>query len=332
MGRTRRSPGLRSKASRPTEYRRFHPALRTFADRPTPISRGYRPRERRRIRGVPVARRLLPGRRHHCHRSARALAVRSRRSGGMARRPRAGRGGQWCLRPLLHAVRGGVYAHADSATRLREGRRQGAWFVAGCMAARSLHEFGMLLALVPAAGWLCAETAEERRSFAWLLLVTTAALVAEHTLCCGFRASRGTARAQRGVSRPSGLPEHHQHGSAGGGFCHARGDCFCYCRCRGCRRSELSDDSGRPVFTIAAACAAALFANGAVAALVVLWSIARPSHAGKIVRAGLLASTAGSVAWIALIAIRSNVLVDARFVWGLLQGSSSFHGAAFSIW
>ena len=41
-------------------------------------------------------------------------------------------------------------------------------------------------------------------------------------------------------------------------------------------------------------------------------------------RAGLLAATAGSVAWIALIFVRGNALVDARFVWGLLQGSFTF--------
>jgi len=78
------------------------------------------------------------------------------------------------------------------------------------------------------------------------------------------------------------------------------------------------------LFTIAAAGAAALFANGVVAALVLLWSIARPAHAGKVARAGLLAAAAGSAAWIALVYVRGNALVDARLVRGLLRSSFIF--------
>jgi len=211
-----------------------------------------------------------------------------------------------------------------SAVRMRKDPRLRAWFVAGCVAARSLHEFGTLLAIVPAAGWLCAESREERRSFAWLLLVTTAALVAEHTLLLwlpciawncesatwglsssGFPAITSAAVPVAAYSRPAEVL-----------FAIAAAGIAAVVSYRTVRADIL--------FTIAAAGAAALFANGAVAALVVLLSIARPSHIGKVVRAGLLAATAGSVAWIAVIFVRGNALVDARFVWGLLQGSFTF--------
>lgn len=211
-----------------------------------------------------------------------------------------------------------------SAARMRERSRMRVWFVAGCVAARSLHEFGMLLAIVPAAGWLCAESSEERRWFAWLLLVTTAALVAEHTLLLwlpclawncesatwglsssGFPAITSTALPVAAYSRPAEVL-----------FAIAAAGAAAVVSYRTIRADTL--------FTIAAAGAAALFANGAVAALIVLWSIARPSQSGKVVRAGLLAATAGSVAWIAVIVVRGNALVDARFVWALLQGSVNF--------
>lgn len=211
-----------------------------------------------------------------------------------------------------------------SATRLREGPRQGAWFVAGCVAARSLHEFGMLLALVPAAGWLCAESAEERRSFAWLLVVTTAALVAEHALLLWLPCITWNCESATWGLSSSGLPAITSTALPVAAFATTAEIVTAIAVAgvaAGVSYRTIRADS---VFTVAAAGAAALFANGAVAALVVLWSIARPSHAGKVVRAGLLAAAAGSVAWIGLIAVRANALVDARFIAGLLQRSLTY--------
>jgi len=210
------------------------------------------------------------------------------------------------------------------AVRIREVPRLRVWFVVGCVAARSLHEFGMLLAIVPAAGWLCAESGEERRSFAWLLLATTAALVAEHTLllrlpCLAWNcesATWGLSSSGFPALTSAALPVAAYSAPAEVLFAVAAAGIAAGVSYRTIRADIL--------FTIAAACVAALFANGAVAALVVLWSIARPSDAGKVVRAGLLAATAGSVAWIVLLVFRGNALVDARFVWGLLRGSFNF--------
>ena len=210
------------------------------------------------------------------------------------------------------------------AAHMRERPRLRAWFVMGCVAARSLHEFGMLLALVPAAGWLCAGSAGERRSFAWLSLVTTAALVAEHTLllwlpCIAWNCESAT----WGLSS-SGLPTFTTTALPVAAFAAPREIVFAIAVSGVAAGVSYRTIRADRVFTVAAAGAAALFANGVVAALVVLWLIAMPSHGGKIVRSGLLAATAGSVAWIAVILVRGNALVDARFVWQLLQGSFAF--------
>ena len=215
-----------------------------------------------------------------------------------------------------------------AAARMREGRRARAWFVAGCVAARSLHEFGMLLALVPAAGWLCAESAEERRTFGRMMLITTAVLLAEHALllwvpCASWNCERATwGLFFTGISAiiSTALPvaafaSPGEIAIAIGAGAVAAGTSY-----RTIRADRL--------FTIAAGVAAALLANGVVTALVVLWSIAKPSQAGRVVRAGLLAATAGSVSWIALILVRANALVDARFVWELVQGSFRFPWSA----
>ena len=211
-----------------------------------------------------------------------------------------------------------------AATRLRDGPRQRAWFVAGCVAARGLHEFGLLLALVPAAGWLCAESSEERRSFAWLWLVTAAVLVAEHTLLLWLPCIAWNCESATWGLPPSGLPNIASTALPVAAF--ARPIEIVSAAIVGGVAAAVSYRTIRAdaLLTIAAGGAAALFANGAVAALVVLWLIARPSRAGQTLRAGLLAVTVGSVAWIALIAFRSNVLVDARLVWGLLQSSFTF--------
>jgi len=211
-----------------------------------------------------------------------------------------------------------------SAARLRDDPRMRWWFVAGCVAARSLHEFGMLLALVPAAGWLCAESAEERRSFAWLLLVTTAALVAEHTLLLWLPCLVWNCESAAWGFSSSGLPTITSTALPVAAFATPVEIAFALVAAgiaAGVSYRAIRADS---LFTIGVAGAAALFANGVVAALLVLWLIARPSHAVKIVRAGLLAATAGSVGWIALIFVRGNALVDAPLVWGLLKSSFIF--------
>jgi hypothetical protein len=211
-----------------------------------------------------------------------------------------------------------------AAARMRDSPRHRALFVAGCVAARSLHEFGMLLALVPAAGWLCAESSGERRSFSWLLLITAAALLAEHALLLWLPCVAWNCEGATWGFTSSGLPA--ITGTALPVAAYAMpaeiiSAIVVTGMAAGASYRTIRADA---VFTVAAAGAAALFANGVVAALVVLWLIARPDHAGRVVKAGLFASIAGSIAWIALIAIRSNALVDARFIWGLLQGSVAF--------
>lgn len=210
------------------------------------------------------------------------------------------------------------------AARMRESPRMRAWFVAGCVAARSLHEFGMLLAIVPAAGWLCAESAEERRSFAWLSLATAAALVAEHTLLLWLPCIAWNCEGATWGFSSSGLPAIATTSLPVAAFAPPVDIVFAVAVAGVAAAVSYRRIRADSVFTIAAVGAASLFANGVVAALVVLWMIARPSHAAKVVRAGLLAATAGSVAWIALIYFRGNAFVDARFVWGLLRGSLIF--------
>ena len=92
------------------------------------------------IRGLPMAGRVLPGGRHHCGGAAVAIAVRSRRGGGMVDRACAGRGGERRLCPLLHALRGRVHPDVDcrdtSARRSSSAgvvRRADAWRRAACM-------------------------------------------------------------------------------------------------------------------------------------------------------------------------------------------------------
>ena len=215
------------------------------------------------------------------------------------------------------------------AARMREGSRFRAWFVAGCVAARSLHEFGMLLALVPAAGWLCAESGEERRSFGRLLMVTTAALVAEHTLLLWLPCIAWNCESATWGFSASGFPVISSTALPVAAFAAPAEVVFAFAAAGVSALASYRTIRADILFTIAAAGAAALFANGVVAALIVLWLIARPSHAGKVVSAGLLAATAGSAAWIALIFVRGNALVDGRFVWGLLQGSLSFPWSGF---
>jgi len=210
------------------------------------------------------------------------------------------------------------------AARLRDDPRKGVWFVAGCVAARSLHEFGMLLALVPAAGWLCAESTEERRSFAWLLLATTVTLAAEHALLLWLPCIAWNCEAATWGFSSSGLPSMTTTALPVAAFATYQDIAFAIAVAGVAAAASYKTIRADWVFTIAAAVAAALFANGVVAALVVLWLIARPSDAGKVVRAGLLAAIAGSVAWIAVIVVRGNTLVDARLVWGLLKNSSTF--------
>ena len=209
------------------------------------------------------------------------------------------------------------------AARMRDDPRLRAWFVAGCVAARSLHEFGMLLAIVPAAGWLCAESDEERRSSAWLLLATTAALVAEHTLLLWLPCIVWSCESATWGFSSSGLPTVASTALPVAAFA----------------------ASAEIVFAIAAAAiagGAAIGRSGRTACSpsqppaqrrsspTVCWRRSSSSgrSRGRLRRArsaaGLLAATAGSVVWIALIFVRGNALVDARFVWGLLQGSFAF--------
>jgi hypothetical protein len=210
------------------------------------------------------------------------------------------------------------------AARLREDPRMRAWFVVGCVAARSLHEFGMLLALVPAAGWLCAESAEERRSFAWLFVVTAAALVTEHTVLLWLPCLAWNCQGATWGFSSSGLPTIASMALPVAAFAPPSEIAFAVVAAAITAGVSYRTIRADGLFTIAAAIAAALFANGAAAALVLLWSIARPAHAGKVARAGLLAAAAGSVAWIALVYVRGNALVDARLVWGLLRSSFIF--------
>ncbi len=208
-----------------------------------------------------------------------------------------------------------------AASRMRERPHLRVWFVIGCLVARSLHEFGMLLALVPAAAWLCAESDRERRSAAWLLLITTAALAAEHSLLvwlpCTVRACADGAWGLSSTGFPAitaiALPVAAQATPA---------ELITAIAVAGIAAVASYRRIGTDlIFVVAAGGAAAVFANGVVAALVVLWSIARPHDAGKFVGAGLLAVIAGSLAWIALMHLRSDALVDANFVGGLLRSS-----------
>ncbi len=246
----------------------------------------------------------------------------------------------WLIALAPVAVAGGAYARfympfaavctltLIAATRMRDDPYKRAWFVAGCVAARSLHEFGMLLALVPAAGWLCSESSRERRSFAWLTLITAAVLVAEHALLLWLPCIAWNCESATWGFSSSGLP-----GIAGTAIPVAAfatpAEIVSAMVVAGLAAAAIDRAiQADRVFTIAAAAAAAVFANGVVAAIIILWVIARPSHAGKVVRAGALAAAAGSIAWVAIIFLRSNALVDARFVWGLLQGSFTFPWSA----
>lgn len=210
------------------------------------------------------------------------------------------------------------------AARLRGDRRMGVWFVVASIAARSLHEFGMLLALVPLAGWLSAESNDERRSFAWLFVVTTAALVAEHALLLWLPCIAWNCEGATWGFSSSGLPTITTATLPVAASAAPVEIVFTLAASAIAAAVSYRTVRADSVFTIAAAGAAALFANGVVAALVLLWWIARPSHASRIARAGLFAAAAGSVAWIGLIFVRGNALVDARFVWALLQRSFIF--------
>ena len=191
-----------------------------------------------------MARRLLPGGRPHCHGVAGALAVRSRRGGSMADRACAGRGGQWRLRPLLHAVRGSVYAHpgyrgspARRSSHARVVRRR--------MRGRAQPPRVWHAARARAGGRLALRRIRRRAP------LVRVAVVGHDRGTRGGAHSSTVASVHRVELRERNVgtlvqwtPGHHQHGTASCGFCHACGDRFRHCRGRHCRRSELSDDPG----------------------------------------------------------------------------------------
>ncbi len=242
----------------------------------------------------------------------------------------------WLIALAPAAVAAGAYARfympfaavctltLIAATRMRDDPRQRAWFVAGCVAARSVHEFGMLLAIVPAAGWLCAGSSDERRTFTWLTVITGTVLLAEHTLILWLPCILWSCQGATWGFSSSGIPSFTSSAAPIAAFASpaeiAVGVVIAGTASVAGHRKIRAD----VLFTIATAVAAALFANGVVAALVVLWALARPSDAAKTARAGLLAAAAGTVGWIALIAVRGNALVDARMVEGLLRTSFTF--------
>ena len=190
----------------------------------------------------------------------------------------------------------------------------------------------MLLALVPAAGWLCAESSEERRSFAWLLLITAAALVAEHTLllwlpCIAWNCESAT----WGLSS-SGLPNITSTALPVAAFATPVEIASAAVAAGVAAAVELSDHpGGRAVHHRSRRRGGPLRQRRGGGACRSLVDCAAELTPGRSCEPGYSQSPPDPSPGSRSSPLRSNALVDARFVWGLLQSSFTFPWSGIQI-